>query len=68
MANELLIKKLEDAHYYETAATTGLWRHKWQSIPFVLIVDDFVLEYVRKQDYDHLASVLHNHHEISQDW
>ena len=34
----------------------------------VLIVDDFGLEYVRKQDADHLASVLKNYHDISQDW
>ena len=34
----------------------------------MLIVDDFVLEYVRKQDADNLASVLKNHHDISKDW
>ena len=34
----------------------------------MLIVDDFGLEYVRKQEADHLASVLKNHHDISQDW
>ena len=68
VANNLLQMRLEDAHYYETAINPGLWRHKWRSIQFVLIVDDFGLEYVRKQDANHLASVLKNHHDISQDW
>ena len=34
----------------------------------MLIVDDFGLEYVRKQEADHLASVIKNQHDISQDW
>ena len=68
LANDLIQTRLGDAHYYETARTSGLWRHKWRSVQFVLIVDDFGIEYVRKQDADHLASFLKNHHDISQDW
>ena len=34
----------------------------------MLIVDDFGIEYVRKQDADHWASVLKNRHDISQYW
>ena len=68
LANDLLRTIMEGAHYYETAITPGLWRHKWRHIQFVLIVDDFGIEYVRKQDADHLASFLKNHHDISQDW
>ena len=41
LANDLLRSRLEDAQYYETATTPGLWRHKWRSIQFVLMVDDF---------------------------
>ena len=68
LANDLLRTRLEDLQYYETATTPGLWRHKWRSIQFVVIVDDFGLEYARKQDADHLSSVLKKHHGISQDW
>ena len=68
LANDLLRTRLEDVHYHETAATPGLWRQKWRSIQFVLIVDDLGLEYVIKQDAYHLASVLKNHHDISQNW
>ena len=68
LANDLLIKRLEDAHYYEKATTPGLWRHKLRSVQFVLIVDDFELEYVRRQEVDHFTSVLKKYHDISQDW
>ena len=68
MANDLLITRLDYSHYYETATIPGLWRHKWRSIQFLVIVDDFGLKYVRKQDLDHFASVLKKHHYISQSW
>ena len=68
LANDLPRSRLEEAQYYETATTPGLWRHKWRSIQFVLIVDDFGIDYLRNQDADHLASVLKKHHDISQDW
>ena len=67
IANKLFRTILEDVHYYETATTSGLWHHKWRSIKFVLIVDNFGLEYVINQDTDHLASVLKNNYDISQD-
>ena len=68
LANDLIRTRLEDAHYYETATNPGLWRHKWRSIQFLLIVDYIVIEYVRKKDADHLVSVLKKHNDISQDW
>ena len=34
----------------------------------MLIVDGFGVEYVKEQHVHHLASVLKEHHKISQDW
>ena len=48
--------------------TPGLWRHRCRPMQFVLIVDDFDVEYVRKKDADHLAKTLKKYHTISQDW
>ena len=48
--------------------TPGLWHHRWRPTHFVLIVDDFGVEYVKKKDTDHLQKVLKTHHKISQDW
>ena len=68
LANDLLRTRLEKAGYYEAATTPGLWKHTWRPIQFTLIVDDFGVEYVGKKHADHLAGVLQQHHEITQDW
>ena len=46
LANDLLHTRLEKAGYYDTATTPGLWCHKWLPIQFVLLVDNFGIEYV----------------------
>ena len=58
LTNDLLRTRLEKANYYEAATTPGLWKHKWRPIQFVLIVDDFGVEYVGEQHAHHLANVL----------
>ncbi len=68
LANDLLRKRLEKAGYFEAVTTPGLWKHKWRPIQFVLIVDDFGVEYVGKQHAEHLANVLKQYHDISEDW
>ena len=68
LSNDLLRSRLEKAGYFEAATTPGLWKHKWRPIQFVLIVDDFGVEYVGKQHAEHLASVLKQYHDISEDW
>jgi hypothetical protein len=42
--------------YYEAESTPGLWRHKWRPIQFCLIVDDFGVEYVGIEHFDHLLT------------
>ena len=68
LAHDLLSERLLEAGYYETATMPGLWRHRWRPTQFVLIVDDFGVEYMRKKDADHLAKILKTYHKISQDW
>ena len=41
LANDLLCKCLNKAGYFKAATTPGLWCHKWRSIQFFLLVDDF---------------------------
>ncbi len=40
------------------ATTPGLWRHKWRPIQFCLIVDDFGVEYVGIEHFNHLLNLL----------
>ena len=41
LVNDLLLKRLNKAGYYETVNTPGFWRHNWRPLMFVLIIDDF---------------------------
>ena len=46
----------------------GLWTHKTRAISFTLVVDDFGVKYVEKENAMHLISILKQHYEISEDW
>ena len=67
LSNDLLRTRLNNTGYYETTTTPGLWRHKWRPIMFVLIVDDFGIEYVGNNHLHHLRTVLSNHYTITED-
>ena len=68
MANKQLISRLEKEGYYEARTTPVIWRHKWRPIQFFWVVDDFGVEYVGKQNADHLATILKKYHNITEDW
>ena len=67
MANDLLRTRLEKAGYYEAAKTPGLWCHKWCPIQFVLLVDDFGIEYVGNEHALHYLKTLEVDYEITTD-
>ena len=68
LANDLLTERLEPEGYYQCATTTGLWRHRWRPISFVLIVDDFGLKYVGKRHAKHLLASLQKNYKVTTDW
>ena len=68
LANDLLRIRLEKAGYYEAATTPGLWSHKWRPIQFVLLIDDFGIEYVGKEHALHLLKNLEQSYKITIEW
>ena len=58
LANTPLKEHLAPYGYFEVAHTPGLWQHITCPIAFSLIVDDFGVKYVHKEDADHLANSL----------
>jgi hypothetical protein len=64
LANDLLRSRLLVEGYYEVESTPGLWRHKWRPIQFFLIVDDFGVEYVGIEHFNHLLDVLKKFHGV----
>ena len=49
LANDLLSERLSAHGYYKCTTTPGLWRHKWRPIMFVLIIDNFGVQYTGRQ-------------------
>ena len=68
LANDLLCKQLTAAGYHKAATTPGLWRHIWRPVQFVLIVEDFGVEYVVRKHADHLLGILNQNYEMKEDW
>jgi hypothetical protein len=68
LANDLLSEHLNEQGYYECATTPGLWRHKWRPIIFVLIVDNFGVQYTGREHAEHLHATLQAHYDVTTDW
>ncbi len=64
LANDLLQTHLVAEGYYEAASVPGLWHHKWRPIQFCLLVDDFGVEYVGIEHFNHLLDLLKKFHGV----
>jgi hypothetical protein len=64
LANNLLRFCLLAKGYYEADSILGLWNHKWCPIQFCLIVDDFGVEYVGIEHFNHLLDLLKKFHGV----
>jgi hypothetical protein len=67
LANKKLRRKLAPFGYFETS-TPGLWKHVSRPITFTLVVDDFGVKYVAKDDVDHLVSSIKKSYKLTEDW
>jgi hypothetical protein len=46
----------------------GLWYHKTHPITFALVVDDFGVKYVNKDDVDNLIASIKKNYMLTKDW
>ena len=68
LANEYLKKKLGPAGFFECTHTPGLWKHVSRPIQFTLVVDDFGVKYVGKDNAEFLLNALKKDFTVSEDW
>ena len=54
LAQELLQERLAEHGYHQSKIIPGLWKHETRPIVFTLVVDDFGVKYVNKEDAEHL--------------
>jgi hypothetical protein len=62
------VKHLAKHGYHQAKHTPGLFKHESRPIAFTLIVDDFGIKYVAKDDADHLVKTLASLYTITTDW
>jgi hypothetical protein len=68
LANKRLRRKLAPFSGYESVNTPGLWHHELQPLSFTLVVDDFGVKFVNKDDIDHLISSISTMYKLTKDW
>ena len=68
IANKHLRRKLAPFRYHECVNTPGLWRHETRAISFTLVVDNFEVKYVKKDDVDHLITSIKSTYSLTEDW
>ena len=67
VANDHLIPQLLAAGYKETGRTSGLFCHHTNNIIFVLIVDNFLIQFTTEAALTHLINTLQQHYTITID-
>ena len=68
LANIKLQAVLATEGYKLCRFTHGLYRHETRNITFSLIVDDFDVQYIKKQDADYLIMTLQKKYPIKMNW
>ena len=68
IANYRLKIHLAQFGYAPVPCTPALWKHATCDITFSLVVDDFGVKYVGKENADHLIQALKKQYTLSVDW
>jgi hypothetical protein len=68
LANQLLQNRVAPFGYYPAGHTPGLWLQKTRPISFSLVVDDFAVKYVGRQQDVHLRNALLKTYDLTTDW
>jgi hypothetical protein len=68
IAQELLEERLIVTGYRQSKLTPGFWTHDWRPISFTLVVDDFGVKYINKDDVTHLLDILQKDYDVDTDW
>ncbi len=67
LGHDLLEHRLKKEGYFQSQTVPGFWKHKTKSIQFVLVVDDFGIKYLRREDLDHLLLSLKKYYDVAVD-
>ena len=65
--HDALEARLNKEGYFKSKIVPALWKHQTRNIQFVLVVDDFGIKYLRKEDSDHLIETLRKYYDVKVD-
>jgi hypothetical protein len=68
LANKRLQKKLRPFGYFKHMNTPGLWYHELHPISFTVVVDNFGVKYIYKDDVNHLVASIKATYTLTKDW
>jgi hypothetical protein len=68
LAFNQLMNYLANHDYAPCTHTPGLWTHSTRDITFSLVVDDFVIKYINRDDAIHLLTALEDFYTVATDW
>jgi len=68
IASDRLIMHLAEHGYEQAQHTHGLFTHKTNGVVFPLIVDNFGVKYVGRENAEHLMASLRKIYSITADW
>jgi hypothetical protein len=68
IAQQLLEERLKQHRYCQSKTTPGLWKHDTRPISFTLIVNDFGVKYVGKENAQHLLDVVRQYYKCLCNW
>ena len=67
LGHDLLEQRLNQEGYFQSKIVPGFWMHKDRKIRFVLVVDDFGINFVQQGDLDQLINTLKCYYDIIVD-
>jgi hypothetical protein len=68
IAQHLLNERLQKHGYQQSQTTPGLWKHDTCPISFSLVIDNFGVKYVGKENAQHLLDTVRQYYKCSCDW
>ena len=68
IANDALVLHLAKDGYHQSKMIPGLFHHESRPVSFCLVVDDFGIKYVGKENAEHLINTLKSKYTITIDW
>jgi hypothetical protein len=68
ISQNLLAHGLKPHGYSQSKTTSGLWKHNSRPIVFSLVIDNFGVKYIGKENLQHLLNIIQKYYKCLCDW